>query len=154
MVVRSLPSARWKSNYSVGVSTAALGYPAGACFSSDLEDTLTSKRKAATAPRAATPATATSKADGDREMMPVDKRDEAVKRLARASGQVAGISRMIDDGRHCTDVLQQIAAVQKALDAVGNIVMRNYLERCVTTAIEGGDPLIYDELMTVFARYR
>lgn len=90
----------------------------------------------------------------DREMMSSEKRDEALKRLARASGQVAGISRMIDDGRHCTDVLQQIAAVQKALDAVGNIVMRNYLERCVTTAIEGGDPTIYDELMTVLTRYR
>lgn len=89
-----------------------------------------------------------------REMMPADKREEALKRLARASGQVAGISRMVDDGRHCTEVLQQIAAVQKALDAVGNIVLRNYLERCVTTAIEGGDPLIYDELMGVFARYR
>ena len=89
-----------------------------------------------------------------REMMTADKRQEALKRLARASGQVAGISRMIDDGRHCADVLQQIAAVQKALNAVGNIVMRNYLERCVTTAIEGGDPLIYDELMTVLARYR
>jgi DNA-binding FrmR family transcriptional regulator len=90
----------------------------------------------------------------DREMMSPEKRDEALKRLARASGQVAGISRMIDDGRHCTEVLQQIAAVQKALDAVGNIVMRNYLERCVTTAIEGGDPMIYDELMTVLTRYR
>ncbi len=90
----------------------------------------------------------------DSEMMSPEKRDEALKRLARASGQVAGISRMIDDGRHCTDVLQQIAAVQKALDAVGNIVLRNYLERCVTTAIEGGDPLIYDELMTVLTRYR
>ncbi len=90
----------------------------------------------------------------DVEMMSADKREEALKRLARAGGQVAGISRMIDDGRHCTDVLQQIAAVQKALDAVGNLVLRNYLERCVTTAIEGGDPLIYDELMTVLTRYR
>lgn len=89
-----------------------------------------------------------------REMMAPDKRDEALKRLARASGQVVGISKMIDDGRHCTEVLQQIAAVQKALDAVGNIVLRNYLESCVTTAIEGGDPLIYDELMRVFSRYR
>ncbi len=89
-----------------------------------------------------------------REMMSADKREEALKRLARASGQVAGISRMVDDGRHCTEVLQQIAAVQKALDAVGNLVLRNYLERCVTTAIEGGDPLIYDELMKVFSRYR
>ena len=90
----------------------------------------------------------------DPEMMPTDKRADALKRLARASGQVAGISRMIEDGRHCTDVLQQIAAVHKALDAVGNIVLRNYLERCVTTAIEGGDQAIYDELMTVLTRYR
>ncbi len=88
------------------------------------------------------------------EMMPAEQRAEALKRMARASGQVQGISRMIDEGRHCTDVLQQIAAVQKALDGVGTIVLRNYLERCVTTAIEGGDPLIYDELMRVFSRYR
>ncbi len=88
------------------------------------------------------------------QMMPADKRDEALKRLARATGQVQGLTRMVEDGRHCTDVLQQIAAVQKALDGVGTIVLRNYLERCVTTAIEGGDPLIYDELMKVFSRYR
>lgn len=96
----------------------------------------------------------TSEGCSAQEMMPVEKRDEATKRLARAAGQVNGISRMIDDGRHCTDVLQQIAAVHKALDAVGNLVLRNYLENCVTTAIEGGDPLIYDELMTVLTRYR
>ena len=105
----------------------------------------TTKTAAATAPEAG---------GCDKDMMSPEKRDEALKRLARASGQVAGISRMIDEGRHCTDVLQQIAAVQKALDGVGNIVMRNYLERCVTTAIEGGDPLIHDELMTVLTRYR
>ena len=110
-------------------------------------------KTAAPAPVRSAPA-APADAGCDREMMSPEKRDEALKRLARASGQVAGISRMIDDGRHCTDVLQQIAAVQKALDAVGNLVLRNYLERCVTTAIEGGDPLIYDELMTVLTRYR
>ncbi len=103
--------------------------------------------KAAVAP-------ATAGCGDSREMMSADKREEALKRLARASGQVAGISRMIDDGRHCTEVLQQIAAVQKALDAVGNIVLRNYLERCVITAVEGGDPHIYDEVMTVLTRYR
>ena len=109
---------------------------------------MASKAKSGTAP------VAEAGCGDSREMMPADKRDEALKRLARASGQVAGISRMIDDGRHCTEVLQQIAAVQKALDAVGNLVLRNYLESCVTTAIEGGDPLIYDELMTVLTRYR
>ncbi len=114
---------------------------------------MVTRTKSAAAPRAAAaPAPEATRCDS--EMMPADKRDEAIKRLARASGQVAGISRMIEDGRHCTEVLQQIAAVKKALDAVGNIVLRNYLERCVTTAIEGGDPMIYDELMTVLNRYR
>ncbi len=89
-----------------------------------------------------------------REMMPADKRADALARLARANGQVQGIARMVEQGRHCTEVLQQIAAVQKALDGVSALVMRNYLERCVTTAIEGGDPLIYDELMRVISRYR
>ena len=107
----------------------------------------------------ADPQPVVSQRDGDDcgssgEMMPPDKRDDALKRLARVNGQVSGIARMIDDGRHCTDVLQQIAAAQKAMDAVGSLVLRNYLERCVTTAIEGGDPLIYDELMKVLTRYR
>lgn len=103
---------------------------------------------------AATSSASPTGCDGAQEMMPADKRNEALTRLARASGQVQGVGRMIDEGRHCTEVLQQIAAVQKALDGVGTIVLRNYLERCVTTAIEGGDPLIYDELMRVFSRYR
>ena len=115
---------------------------------------MATRAKPSDATHTAAAAPVTAGCGDSREMMSADKREEALKRLARASGQVAGISRMIDDGRHCTEVLQQIAAVQKALDAVGNIVLRNYLERCVTTAIEGGDPLIYDELMTVLTRYR
>lgn len=95
-----------------------------------------------------------AEADIAREMMPAAKREEALKRLARATGQVQGISRMVEQGRHCPEVLQQIAAAQKALDGVGTIVLRNYLESCVTTAIEGSDPLVYDELMKVFSRYR
>lgn len=76
------------------------------------------------------------------------------RRLSKASGQVLGINRMIDEDRYCVDVLDQIAAAQKALDGVARKVMRNYLERCVTDAITGGDPLIYDELMGVIFRHR
>ncbi len=101
-----------------------------------------------------TASTSNAGCENSPEMMPVHKRDEALARLARAGGQVQGIARMVEQGRHCTEVLQQIAAVQKALDAVGTIVLRNYLERCVTSAIEDHDPLIYDELMRVISRYR
>jgi CsoR family transcriptional regulator, copper-sensing transcriptional repressor len=80
--------------------------------------------------------------------------EDALARLAKIEGQVRGISRMIGDGRYCVDVLDQIASVQKALDGVTRQVMRNYLQRCVTEAIKGDDPEIYDELMKVLFRYR
>lgn len=88
------------------------------------------------------------------EMMPAELRDDVRLRLRKARGQVEGVARMVDDNRYCVDVLTQIQAAQKALDGVAQIVLRNYLERCVTDAIEARDPLIYDELMKVIARFR
>ena len=86
--------------------------------------------------------------------LPAEVAEDAVVRLAKINGQVQGISRMVREGRYCVDVLDQIASVQKALDGVARQVTRNYLERCVTEAIKGDDPLIYDELMKVLFRHR
>ncbi|MFD7447063.1 metal-sensitive transcriptional regulator [Streptomyces sp. NPDC059909] len=89
-----------------------------------------------------------------KQFLAPDVVDDAVVRLAKISGQVQGVTRMIREGRHCVDVLDQIESVRKALDGVSRQVMRNYLERCVTDAIKGDDPLIYDELMKVLFRHR
>lgn len=89
-----------------------------------------------------------------RPMMDPERRVEVLLRLAKAAGQVQGVSRMVSADRYCVDVLTQIAAAQKALDGAARVITRNYLERCVTDAIEGGDPLIYDELMRVIDRRR
>ena len=98
--------------------------------------------------------TATGCAAERRPMMEPERRAEVLLRLAKAAGQVQGVSRMVSADRYCVDVLDQIAAAQKALDGVARIVTRNYLERCATEAIEHGDPLIYDELMRVIDRRR
>lgn len=89
-----------------------------------------------------------------RPMMDPERRADVLLRLAKAAGQVQGVSRMVTADRYCVDVLNQIAAAQKALDGVARIIVRNYLERCVTDAIASGDPLIYDELMQVIDRRR
>lgn len=93
-------------------------------------------------------------ASGRRVMMDDALKQDVGRRLSKAAGQVLGINRMVEQDRYCADVLDQITAVQKALDGVAQKVMRNYLERCVTDAITGGDPLIYDELMGVIFRHR
>jgi DNA-binding FrmR family transcriptional regulator len=87
-------------------------------------------------------------------MMSDELREDILVRLRKVGGQVQGVARMVENDRYCVDVLQQLSAVQAAVDAVSKAVTRNYLERCVTGAINGGDPLIYDELMRVMFRKR
>lgn len=99
-------------------------------------------------------ATAAGCGSGDRQMMDPERRADVLLRLAKAAGQVQGISRMVESNRYCVDVLNQIAAAQKALDGAARIITRNYLERCVTDAIASGDPLIYDEVMRIIDRRR
>lgn len=89
-----------------------------------------------------------------RPMMEPERQADVLLRLSKAAGQVQGVARMVQADRYCVDVLNQIAAAQKALDGVARIVTRNYLERCVTDAITEGDPLIYDEMMRVLDRRR
>ena len=64
---------------------------------------------------------------------------------------------MVEEGRYCVEVLQQLAAVQEALRGVTKAIMRNYLENCVTNAIRSGDAeeatAIHDELMRVIFKF-
>lgn len=88
--------------------------------------------------------------------LPPEKRKDLEKRLSRIEGQVRGIQNMIANDRYCGDVLAQIASIQKALDAVGNIVTRNHLETCVTNALRSGDvkaaEKTYNEIMDLLTK--
>jgi len=60
------------------------------------------------------------------------------KRLRRIEGQVRGLGRMIDDDRYCVDILEQIAAVTRALQAVALQLLDGYLGNCVADAVRKG----------------
>ncbi len=64
---------------------------------------------------------------------------EALTRLRRLQGQVGGVVRMIEEGRDCADVIQQLAAVRSALDRVGLRLMSSQLQRCLTDERGGRD---------------
>ncbi|GIG41275.1 metal-sensitive transcriptional regulator [Cellulomonas phragmiteti] len=61
-------------------------------------------------------------------------KDEYLRRLRRVEGQVRGIARMVDEDVYCIDVLTQIAAVTKALQAVGLGLVEDHLGHCVVDA--------------------
>jgi CsoR family transcriptional regulator, copper-sensing transcriptional repressor len=69
----------------------------------------------------------------------VPQKADLAKRLARVEGQVRGIARMVEDERYCIDILTQLAAVQRALEAVGLEILDEHVRHCVGGALTSGD---------------
>ena len=68
-----------------------------------------------------------------------DDKDAVQKRLRRIEGQVRGLQRMVDEDKYCIEVLDQISAVTKALQAVAIQLLDGHLSHCVANAVaEGG----------------
>ena len=63
-----------------------------------------------------------------------DRKAEYLKRLRRIEGQVRGIARMVDEDVYCIDVLTQVSAVTKALQAVSIGLVEDHLGHCVVDA--------------------
>jgi DNA-binding FrmR family transcriptional regulator len=82
-------------------------------------------------------------------------RQDATQRLSSAAGHLRGIERMVADDAYCIDVIQQIQAVQAALNKVSALLLDNHLRTCVTTAIQGDDAeereRMLQEITSVFA---
>ncbi|MDJ0779358.1 MAG: metal-sensitive transcriptional regulator [Gammaproteobacteria bacterium] len=62
-----------------------------------------------------------------------------LSRLARIDGQIKGITRMIEQRRYCIDIVNQIKAVQSALQQVQMGVLEKHLHHCVSTAAASPD---------------
>ena len=57
-----------------------------------------------------------------------------VNRLARAIGHLESVKRMVEEGRDCTEVLVQLAAVRSALNNTAKIILKDHIEHCITGA--------------------
>lgn len=66
-------------------------------------------------------------------------KDDYLKRLRRIEGQVRGISRMVEEDTYCIDVLTQIAAATKALQAVSLGLIEDHMSHCVLSAAQSSD---------------
>lgn len=79
---------------------------------------------------------------------------ELLARLRRVEGQVRGVHKMVEEGRYCVEILQQISATVQALHGVSKRVLTNYLETCATVAIRSGDEAaarrVYEEITELF----
>ena len=67
-----------------------------------------------------------------------DSKDAIRKRLRRVEGQVRGLQRMVDDDKYCIEILDQVAAATRALQAVAIELLDDHLSHCVADALTTG----------------
>jgi len=67
-------------------------------------------------------------------------KDDYLKRLRRIEGQARGLQRMVEEEQYCIDILTQVSAMTKALQAVSLSLLEEHLAHCVMGAAKAGGP--------------
>lgn len=70
----------------------------------------------------------------------ISSKEEYLKRLRRIEGQARGLQRMVEDEKYCIDILTQVSAMTKALQAVALGLLDDHVAHCVVDAVRDGGP--------------
>ena len=76
-----------------------------------------------------------------------------LNRLSRAIGHLQSVKRMVEEGRDCSEVLIQIAAVRSAIDNTGKLILQDHLKHCIIDAAREGDRQAIDDLCQAIDKY-
>lgn len=82
------------------------------------------------------------------------ERKQLQNRLSRMTGQLNGISRMLEENRYCGDILTQVAAVESALQAFGYAILKEHMETCVVEEIQKGNTAVVDEAVDLVKKLK
>ena len=69
-----------------------------------------------------------------------------LNRISRVAGHLAAVRGMVEQGRDCSEVLIQLAAVRSAVNGICEIILKDHLEHCIVNAVKTGDVETLDEL--------
>lgn len=71
---------------------------------------------------------------------------DLITRLSRIEGQVRGVKNMVEEERYCVDILNQVSAVQAALNSFSKELLASHIHTCVVEDIKQGNEEAVDEL--------
>jgi DNA-binding FrmR family transcriptional regulator len=84
----------------------------------------------------------------------VADKTKLLARLKRIEGQARGLAKMVEEERYCIDILQQIASLRAAADAVARTLLRDHIQGCLLEAAgTGSETEKIDEVVEVVRRY-
>lgn len=71
--------------------------------------------------------------------MDPDEVKQILTRLKTVRGHIAGVERMIEEGKNCDDILMQLVAIRSAVHKASVIVAQRYANSCLMEAIDQGE---------------
>lgn len=76
-----------------------------------------------------------------------------LNRMSRAIGHMEAVKTMVEEGRDCSEVLIQIAAVRSAINNIGKIILEDHIKHCVVDAVETGDEQVLKDLEEAISKF-
>ena len=76
-----------------------------------------------------------------------------LNRLSRAIGHLESVKKMVEDGRDCSEVLIQIAAVRSAINNIGKVILQDHIQHCIVDAVEHDDEKSLDDLCQAIDKF-
>ena len=76
-----------------------------------------------------------------------------LNRLSRAIGHLESVRRMVENGRDCSEVLIQIAAVRAAITNIGKVILQDHIQHCIVDAVEHDDEQALDALCQAIDKF-
>ena len=76
-----------------------------------------------------------------------------LNRLSRAIGHLQSVRKMVEDGRDCSEVLIQIAAVRSAINNIGKVILQDHIQHCIVDAVEQNDEQALDDLCQAIDKF-
>jgi DNA-binding FrmR family transcriptional regulator len=68
----------------------------------------------------------------------IHRKDDYLKRLRRIEGQARGLQKMVEDEKYCIDILTQVSAATKALQALALSLLDDHMAHCLVDAARQG----------------
>ena len=82
-----------------------------------------------------------------------ESKKNVVNRLARAIGHLESVKKMVEDGRDCSEVLIQIAAVRSAINNIGKVILQDHIQHCIVDAVEQDDEQALESLCQAIDKF-
>ena len=78
---------------------------------------------------------------------------DVLNRLSRAIGHLEAVRTVVENGRDCSEVLIQLAAVRSAINNTGKIILKDHINHCIVDAVQTGDQKALDDLSAAIDKF-